>query len=241
MPALKKTALAFLFILVLAGLIFVTSCETTTEQEYFPSGGIGPGGMMGYGGMMGFDGTGGGMMGGGMMGPGFPAQGSGQRITVAQAADIAEAFATERGDLNIEVAEIMEFAYNFYVEFKEKNTGIGAVEALIDPFTGILYPEPGPNMMWNTKYGTMSGMMWGLPSADSPMTVTQQDARRMAGDFLDAFLPEGQAGEVERFYGYYTIHVLIDGQIFGMLSVNGYTGQVWYHHWHGEFLRMVEF
>jgi len=47
--------------------------------------------------------------------------------------------------------------------------------------------------------------------------------------------------EADRFYGYYTLHVLKDGQIYGMLSVNGYTGQVWYHSWHGPFLGMKEF
>jgi len=39
---------------------------------------------------------------------------------------------------------------------------------------------------------------------------------------------------------YYTLHVLNDGQIEGMLSVNGYRGQVWYHSWHGQFVNMIE-
>ena len=42
------------------------------------------------------------------------------------------------------------------------------------------------------------------------------------------------------FYGYYTIHTLEDGEIEGMLSVHGTTGQVWYHTWHGEFVPMIE-
>jgi len=25
-----------------------------------------------------------------------------------------------------------------------------------------------------------------------------------------------------------------------MLSVNGYSGQVWYHNWHGQFVDMLE-
>ena len=43
------------------------------------------------------------------------------------------------------------------------------------------------------------------------------------------------------FYGYYTLHTLKEGQIEGMLSVNGYTGAVWYHNWHSSFIRMREF
>ena len=31
-----------------------------------------------------------------------------------------------------------------------------------------------------------------------------------------------------------------DGQVFGMLSVNGYSGEVWYHNWHGAFIEMEE-
>ncbi|MCS7235705.1 MAG: hypothetical protein RMM30_06995 [Armatimonadota bacterium] len=27
-----------------------------------------------------------------------------------------------------------------------------------------------------------------------------------------------------------------EGKVFGMLSVNAYTGQVWYHTWHGAFV-----
>ena len=47
--------------------------------------------------------------------------------------------------------------------------------------------------------------------------------------------------EAEAFYGYYTLHILKNGQVEGMLSVNGYTGAVWYHTWHGPFLGMKEF
>ena len=45
----------------------------------------------------------------------------------------------------------------------------------------------------------------------------------------------------DAFYGYYTLHTLRDGQIEGMLSVNGYRGGVWYHDWHGSFIGMEEF
>jgi len=39
---------------------------------------------------------------------------------------------------------------------------------------------------------------------------------------------------------YYTIHVTKDGKIAGMLSVNGYDGTVWYHNWHGAYIRSLE-
>jgi YHS domain-containing protein len=48
------------------------------------------------------------------------------------------------------------------------------------------------------------------------------------------------ADEADGFCGYYTIHAVKDGQIYGMLSVDGYSGQVWYHNWHGQFVDMLE-
>ncbi len=58
---------------------------------------------------------------------------------------------------DLALTEVMEFAYNFYAEVEEKSTGIQAFEILIDRYNGIVYPEPGPNMMWNTKNGHMGG------------------------------------------------------------------------------------
>src|SRR4030042_2005454 len=103
-----------------------------------------PGSMMGPGGMMGP----------GTMGPGGPYQSGGQRLTMGQALGTVENYLSQRGSADLEATEIMEFEYNFYVILTEKSTGIHAFEALIDPYTGDMYGEPGPNMMWNTKYGT---------------------------------------------------------------------------------------
>ena len=35
---------------------------------------------------------------------------------------------------------------------------------------------------------------------------------------------------------YYTIDVARGGRPIGMLSVNAYTGAIWYHAWHGPFI-----
>jgi heat shock protein HslJ len=39
-----------------------------------------------------------------------------------------------------------------------------------------------------------------------------------------------------QFYGYYTLDFSKDGKVSGMLSVNGYSGQVFLHTWHGSFI-----
>jgi hypothetical protein len=177
------------------------------------------------------------MGGGGMMRPGAGIyQSGGQRIGISAATTIARNFMQSRTDLAFDISEVMEFQYNFYVDFTEKSTGIHAFEALIDPFTGDLYPEPGPSVMWNTKYGMMSGVLWGASSASSPMTVTESQAKNFAQAFLDGYLPGAKTQDAERFYGYYTLNFTKDGRIYGMVSVNGYTGQVWYHSWHGQYL-----
>ena len=119
--------------------------------------------------------------------------------------------------------------------------------------TGVAVPEIGPNMMWNTKYhvsggmmstGTTSGMMGGSGGmmggnsygASTPMTVSKTHAWTNAQQYLNNSLPGKTAGDVDTYYGYYNIDVLVNGSTFGMISVNGYTGQVWYHTWHGTYV-----
>jgi len=72
------------------------------------------------------------------------------------------------------------------------------------------------------------------------MTITEDQAKKDALDFLSSFLSGSDTESPDRFYGYYTLHILKDGKIYGMLSVNGYTGQVWFHSWHGQFISTKE-
>jgi hypothetical protein len=73
------------------------------------------------------------------------------------------------------------------------------------------------------------------------MPVTSDQALKLAQEALDKLLPgTTTSDEADAFYGYYTIHVLRDGKVSGMLSVNGYSGEVWLHTWHGEFIDMTE-
>jgi len=154
---------------------------------------------------------------------------------------------------DLRVKEIMEFSQNYYVRVQEESTGINAFELLVDRSTGQVSPEPGPNMMWNTKYGMMtrrgmmmmgSGMMIGRGTnypISARMSVSVQDASKYAQKWLDPNFRGAEMEEAYSFYGYYTIDFSHNGQTIGMLSVNGYTGDVWYHTWHGEFIRMVEY
>ena len=68
--------------------------------------------------------------------------------------------------------------------------------------------------------------------------MTPEQARKVAQRWLDRFMPGlSAAEEADAFYGYYTVHVMQNELVYGMLSVNGYSGEVWYHTWHGNFIR----
>jgi len=235
-------------------------------------------GRQGYGGMMGGQGYGPGMMSGQGYGPGMMGgQGStgmmgtcntasgtipancplfgaattsanAQPITSDKAVAAVQQYLQSYNNADLKLSEVMEFDNNFYALVTEKSTGAGAFELLVNRYTGAVHPEPGPNMMWNTKYGHMAGlggmmgrlggMMGGAWNQQSgPMTVTVTQARTTAQQWLDANQPGAKLADDEmQFYGYYTMDFLKDGKTAGMLSVNGYSGQVWYHTWHGNFI-----
>jgi hypothetical protein len=191
-------------------------------------------------------GMGPGMMGGMMGGSGWGGYGyapNANPISLDQAVSSAKQSLASFNNSDLALVEVMEFSNQFYGEVKEKSTGIHAFEFLVDKYTGAVSPEYGPNMMWNTKYSPMGWMRGGFWFSASPAqnSVTPAQAKQNAQQFLDSYLPGTTvADEVDAFYGYYTIHTLRDGKIVGMLSVNGSTGAVWYHTWHGTFVQMKE-
>ncbi len=221
-----------------------------TPQTGGMMNGSGPGGyggmMAGYGpavrgypGMM--DGndiaSGSGMMPGyGPMGS-VASAGTGQPVTsLDQAQQAVQAYVDRYGNADLAIDEVMEFQLNFYAIVKEKGTGIDAFEVLVDKQTGATFPEYGPNMMWNTKYG----MMRWQNGATQPMVVSADQATKLATDWLAQNQPGATTESPDTFYGYYTLHVLQGGKVTGMLSVNGYSGTVWYHTWHGAFIQMKQ-
>jgi len=181
-------------------------------------------------------------------------------ITIDQAKTMAQEYLQSLRDPNLGIKEIMEFQYNFYIQFYEKDTGMGAFEMLIwkqvPPYglvgngmgmmngrvvPGVMIPEPGPSMMWNRRYGLVnSGMMGLISQATSTMPISKDQALQVAQAYLEGnFNGATVEQDATQFYGYYTMDFMINGKIGGMLSVNGYTGQVWVHTWHGAFIQEV--
>jgi hypothetical protein len=185
-----------------------------------------------------------GQMGGGMMGngqtgsatPGTQPTNS-ERITLDEAVTKANAY-LQNLDKSLKISEVMEFENNFYVVASESDSGRGAMELLVDPYSGFVSQEMGANRMWNLKYGT--GMM--ITSSASDSTLTLDQALSAAKDSLAARNAKATLNEDGiRFYGYYTFDYSVDGKISGMLSVNGLNGSVLFHTWHGAFISEKEF
>ena len=121
-----------------------------------------------------------------------------------------------------------------------------------DHADGHAGPENEPDRMANNMGGLVGkgaggmmggGMMGGGRGNTTPTTampVNAQQAVQAAQHYLDA-QGTGLTAESQPdiFYGYYTLHTLKGGQIDGVLSVNGYTSQVWYHSWHCPFVAMA--
>ena len=169
---------------------------------------------------------------------------TGQSMSMDRAQQSVQSFLDRSGDRDLKIDELMEFQQNFYALIKEQSTGIGAFELLVNKGNGAVTFEPGPDMMWNTKYGMMGrgGMMVGRSTVGvGSMTVGSDEATRIAQSWLDAHMTGDSAGTPDAFYGYYTFHFEKDGQVAGMLSVNGYGGQVWFHSWHGAFVQARDF
>ena len=81
---------------------------------------------------------------------------SGDAAPVSSIADARARAQTFANRLNLKVAEVIQFTNNFYVRLDDKS-GRPATEVLVDPATGNTSLEYGPAMMWNTRYGMMTG------------------------------------------------------------------------------------
>jgi hypothetical protein len=162
-------------------------------------------------------------------------------LTISQAAQIAQTYVASLNNPDLTVKQVEEYTANFYVQVNEKSTGNGAFELLMNKFTGAITAEPGPNMMWNTKYTFTTGFCnWFTGTVTATPTVTIDQAKTNAQQYLSTYLAGTTVGDLTTFYGYYTIEVISNGTTYGMLSVNAFTGQVWYHTWHGAFVQEIE-
>jgi len=148
-------------------------------------------------------------------------------ITDDEAKKSLQSFAREYGS-SMEIEDLMSFSNNYYAVLRDAASGEDLAEVLVDRFSGSPYPEPGPNMMWNTRFGIGRAQAEGAG-------YDMAGAKKLAEDFLAGFLPGAMIQESHAMPGYYTFD-FGRREIEGMLSVNAYSGQIWVHTWHGFYL-----
>jgi hypothetical protein len=203
-----STSLIVIAVLVLAGSIFFFGTVYGRASLYEPSLSLVPNGNArpfdwnnnSYGPRM-MGGNGGYDMGPGMMQRGYAwnsrTNSNITPLTVDQSKQAAEKYVQTLNISGLEPGEVMIFDNNAYVVIKESETGLGAFELLIDPVSGVAYPEYGPNLMWNAKYGSLghasmmngNGMMIG-------MTLAPGASAGVRGNGWDVTVPANISSEM---------------------------------------------
>jgi hypothetical protein len=173
------------------------------------------------------------MMGRSMMGSTGMVWLSGNDVAVTSI-PAARARATSAGKAaGLHPGEVMWFDNGFYVELKD-SAGKATTEVIVDPRTGTVSTEPGPAMMWNTRFGMMRAAGAGSGSVDPTR------ARGIATSWLAANQPGTTIKSIDAYPGYFTLDLQHNGVVSGMMSVNSSTGAAWYHTWHGAFIAMED-
>ena len=78
--------------------------------------------------------------------------GRGGEIGINRAVQIAQNAATSYPGGDLKADEVIGFSRNYYASVREKGSGIGAFEILIDRTSGSVTREPGPDMMWTSPF-----------------------------------------------------------------------------------------
>jgi len=184
--------------------------------------------------------SGSGMMGRSMMGSvggmGMMAWLPGDGVVVSSIPAARTRAATAAKQARLHPGEVMWFDNGFYVELKD-GAGKPATEVIVDPRTGAVSTEPGPAMMWNTRFGRHAGSQGANTFAGA---VDATKARAIATAWLAANRAGTTIGSMDAYPGYFTIDLKRNGVVSGMMSVNSSSGAVWYHTWHGAFIAVED-
>ena len=92
--------------------------------------------------------------------------------------------------------------------------------------------------------GMMGGngmMQWLRGTPTTNMVISMEQAKTIAQQYLDANYTGTTVGQATTYYGYYTMQILKDGNVGGMMGVYGSTGQVMYYDWMGTFMQQKVF
>ncbi len=157
-------------------------------------------------------------------------------LTADQAKQAAQTYLQNMKTSGLEVGQVITVNSSAYVEIKETQGGVGAFELWVDPVSKKARLLPGGNMEWNLKYGgVIQNSLYGGQNSTAPtpaavsadMPISSDQVLKIAQQFLDEHKINAQVGKTPiEFYGYYTIDFSQNGKTMGLLSVNGYNGQI---------------
>ena len=111
-----------------------------------------------------------------MMRYGYTTQTTSPVTGISDARARAQGFADRLG---LRTGEVLRFQRNYYVQLVDTG-GKPATEVLVDPASGAVGLEFGPAMMWNTRYGVLSGRLGGRMMTAGAM---RQMMGRYGGDY----------------------------------------------------------
>jgi len=160
-------------------------------------------------------------------------------------------YLSQLGNPDLGVARLREFQWAYEVEIVERSTGRHAFGLMMGKGSLQLSPKAGPNVFWNTKYGSLTaevgggyGMLGRLLSQDTSkeMLLSEEQARDIAQQAIQETSNDLTLdSDAATFYGFYEFYVLENGEPRGELDVNGYNGQVWYKEWGGPQIKDIPF
>jgi len=152
--------------------------------------------------------------------------------------EISQTLVSERYGDRFEIVEMVVYSNSpYYLIVRENNQKEAAFGLMFDPVRKVVYPEYGPNMMWNRNYGM--GFMMGWNERTNRSQIDREEALENARNFAsDNSLRVRDNGY--QFSGYYSFYVENENQPVGLVSVNAYSGEVWAHNWHGNLIEIIE-
>lgn len=153
-------------------------------------------------------------------------------ISMEEARTAVQNFLLAMNRDDLEAGDILIFSGGAYARVMETDTGMGALEVMVDPVSREALPIHGPALMLNQRYGVNDQDGDASPEEN----LSAEEARQAAEDYLKQQGSEGTASEPVPFYGYYSVEVQQDEQVLGLLVVSAADGSVFaYDDW-GEFI-----
>lgn len=152
--------------------------------------------------------------------------------------EMAKDLVQNRYSSSFEIVDMVAYSNSpYYLVLKEKNQKNAAFGLMFDPVQGVVYPEYGPNMVWNQQFGM--GFMMGWNNRANSEKIDKDTALANARSFArNNGLRVRNDGY--QFNGYYSFYLENNNQPLGLVSVNAYSGEVWAHNWHGNLVEIIE-